>query len=143
MIKIDLKKEFRLVNKLCFGGKLKPIKVKFAGQIWGNSKNTYIGRKRKRRDQQVAAFYSRRTRSITLSTVYKNSIVDLRDTLAHEMLHYKDVGSVRKYNYRYHDNSFRHECKQFRIKIAKQHFAEELAEFKETNRKWKKQKTRF
>lgn len=70
--KIDLRAEFDHINTRLFDGKVKPVPLR-----WMNSKNT-VG---------LMSYDGQNIRDIGISYYYKMSLQELRNVLAHEMIH--------------------------------------------------------
>jgi predicted SprT family Zn-dependent metalloprotease len=80
--KIDLRAEFDHINTRQFDGKVKPVPLR-----WMNSKNT-VG---------LMSYDGQNIRDIGISYYYKMSLQELRNVLAHEMIHaYLEQTGVRE-----------------------------------------------
>lgn len=128
--KLDLKKEFRVINKLCFGGKLKMPKLKLHKHIWfkdGIQHEGYVSGAIK-----IHGYWSEAKNRIGISShSHSGHLLEVRYTLLHEMQHYKDVlDNNKRIHKNPHDRAFKKIIKRLEAKIRKFYIKAEWADYR-------------
>ncbi len=84
---INLRQEFKAINRLCFGSRLKSIPLGYA-RIW--SKNNKLFKRGTPGAKEIGACFvpDIGDRCIIVNSAYKNDLWQVLGMMTHEMLHY-------------------------------------------------------